>query len=549
MLFYCALAPLRANITAKLLRRLFFISCSKSFLMKALSRPVYIIGIFALIKFLIPFVLIHPAFELHRDEFLYLADSDHMAWGYIEMPPLLAVLGYLSKLAGGSIYTVYFWSGLIGALTMMVTGKIVLQLKGNATAVFFACLSFLCAGFLRMHILFQPNILDVFFWTASSYCIISYINTNKYQYLYYLGICFGLGILGKYSTTFYILSFSAALLLTDQRKWLLNKHFYFAMLLGLLVCLPNLYWQYAHNFPVLHHMNLLTKQQLQYNSRTDFLIDQLLMLLPGFFIWMGGLWYILMKKEGRKYMIIAFIYTGIMGLLLYFNGKGYYAAAIYPTLIAFGGIWFSQLITKKYTGWLRWFAPAYMVGLTLVILPILVPYQLPEKLYHTYRNMHLENSPMLRWEDHRQHKLPQDFADMLGWKEMAEKTARIYHNLPDSVKRQTMVYGDSYSHAASLSFYRKRFKLPEIYSDDASFLFWLPDQFNYHYFLLVTNKLPDADDDFFNHWGKRVILDSVTNSLSRQYGNKIILYSAPDDSVKVIAERNIKAGRKQFNLP
>jgi len=517
--------------------------------MKALFRPVYIIGFFALIKLLIPFVLIHPGFELHRDELLYLADADHMAWGYIEMPPLLAALGWLSKLAGGSVYTVYFWSGLSGALTVIVVGKIVLALKGNSTAVFFACLGFLCAGFLRMHILFQPNFLDVFFWTLSSYYIICLINSPHKKYFYYLGICFGLGILGKYSTAFYILAFTAALLLTQQRRWLLNPHFYWAMLLGVLVCLPNLYWQYIHHFPVLHHMNLLTQQQLQFNSRTDFMVDQLLMLLPGFFIWIGGLWYILMKQGGRKYMLIAFIYMGIIGLLLYFNGKGYYAAAIYPTLVAFGGIWLSGWMRGKYAVWIGGTMATLMLAFTLLILPILIPYQSPEKLAATYQRMGIGKSPMLRWEDHQQHPLPQDFADMIGWKEMADKTAKIYHSLPDSVKKQTMIYGDNYSHAACLSFYRKPLHLPEIYSDDASFLFWLPDQFNYRYFLFVTDDLPDADDSFFNHWGKREILDSVTHPLSRQYRDKIILYSAPDDSVKVIAERNIKAGRKQFNLP
>lgn len=514
--------------------------------MKALSRPVYIIALFAVIKFLIPFLLIHPAFELHRDEFLYLADSDHMAWGYIEMPPLLAVLGWLSKLAGGSIDTVYFWSGLSGALTMIVIGKIVLRLKGNSTAVLFACLAFLCSGFLRMHILFQPNFLDVFFWTLSSYCIICLVDSGRTKYFYYLGICLGLGMLGKYSTAFYILSFSVAIVLTGQRKWLRNPHFYFAMLLGILICLPNLYWQYTHQFPVWHHMDLLTRQQLQFNNRKDFLIDQLLILLPAFFIWMGGLWYILMKKEGRRYMIIGFLYMGIISLLLYFNGKGYYAAAIYPTLIAFGGIWFSQLVSQKYTAWLRWVAPVFILGVTLLALPVLIPYQSPDKLANTYRAMHWENSPMLRWEDHRQHALPQDFADMLGWKEMAERTAKAYHSLPDSVQRQTMVYGDAYAHAASLSFYRKPYRLPEVYSDDASFVFWLPDQFNYRYFLLVTDKMPDADDHFFNHWGKREIMDSVQNPLSRQHGDKIILYSFPDDSVKIIAENNIRRDKAQF---
>jgi hypothetical protein len=61
--------------------------------MQASSRSTYIIAFFALVKLLIPFVFIHSQFELHRDEYLYLADADHLAWGYIEMPPLLAFLG------------------------------------------------------------------------------------------------------------------------------------------------------------------------------------------------------------------------------------------------------------------------------------------------------------------------------------------------------------------------------------------------------------------------------------------------------------------------
>ncbi|WP_457848302.1 hypothetical protein, partial [Staphylococcus aureus] len=81
------------------------------------------------------------------------------------MPPLLAVMGYISKLLGGSVQSVYLWGSLFGAATIIVIGKIVIQLKGNSTAVFIACLSFLCSGFLRMNILFQPNFLDVFFWT------------------------------------------------------------------------------------------------------------------------------------------------------------------------------------------------------------------------------------------------------------------------------------------------------------------------------------------------------------------------------------------------
>lgn len=515
--------------------------------MNASRKSALIIAGFALIKILVPFILIHPAFELHRDEYLYLADADHLAWGYIEMPPLLAVLGAVSKLLGGSIATVYMWGGLFGAATVIFAGKIVIRLKGSPMAVFFTCLAFLCSGFLRMNILFQPNFLDVFFWTAASFCIVCWIDSDQKKWLYWLGICFGFGMLGKYSTAFYILAFFAAMLLTKKRQWLFNPHFYYAMLIGLLICLPNLLWQYNHHFPVMHHMDLLARQQLQYNKRSDFLLSQLFMAIPSFFVWMGGLWYLLMNKTGRKFIAIAIIYLGIIGLLLYFNGKGYYAAAIYPTLMAFGGIWLATLTENKRWKWLQVAAPLVILFLCWRVLPMVLPYRSPEKLA-AYYQQHKISKPALVWEDHKEHPLPQDFADMLGWKEMAEKTARIYQSLPDSVKKQTMVYGDNYGLAGALGFYGKKMGLPEIYSDNASFVFWLPDQFTQKYFLFATTDLPEPDDAFFHHWGKVQIMDSVTQQYAREFNAKIILYSQPDDSVRIIAEQHIRQSQKEYHL-
>lgn len=507
----------------------------------------YIIAFFVMIKLMVPFIFIHEQFELHRDEYLYLADADHLAWGFIEMPPLLAVLGYISKLMGGTIHSVQLWGGFFGAATMFLVGKIVVQLKGNTTAVFMACLGFLCSALLRMNILFQPNFLDIFFWTASSYCIILWLDSKKIKYLYLLGICFGLGMLGKYTTAFYIFAFLVAIILV-KRDLLVNKHFYSAMLLGLAICSPNLIWQYQHHFPVMHHMKLLTNQQLKYNSRILFLLDQLLITAPSFFLWLGGIWYVFTNKLARNYLMIALIYLGILSILLFFNGKAYYAAAMYPSLMAFGGIWFSKIGFGKWFIWLRIATPAFLIGVTAFILPMILPCMSAEKLAAYYKTIHVDKGPDLQWENHQQHSLPQDFADMLGWEEMAKKTATVYHSLPDSVKKQTMVYGDNYGEAGALSFYRKKYGLPEIYSDDASYLFWLPDHFTQKYFLFVCKQLPDADDAFFNHWNKREIKDSVTEKLAREFGAKIILYSQPDDSVRIIAEKNMLEARKQFNF-
>jgi 4-amino-4-deoxy-L-arabinose transferase-like glycosyltransferase len=507
-----------------------------------------IIIAFAILKFLVPFLFIHPAFQLHRDEYLYLADADHLDWGYIEMPPLLAFLGFISKLLGGSLYTVYLWGGLFGAATMVLIGKTVLQLKGDLYAVFIACLGFLCSGFLRLYALFQPNLLDVFFWTLSAYSIICLIQTNHKRYLYFIGITFGLGILSKYTIFFFIIAFGVSVLLTLLRKWLLNKHFYFAMLLGLLIALPNFLWQYHHHFPVVHHMQLLKERLLDNVSARDFLVDQLLITLPSFFIWMMGLWYLFFNKKGRQYIAVGIIYLTVILLLLYFKGKGYYAAGLYPIMLAIGAYQLSNSIQNYKIKIVQYLVPIVILFLVARIFPVVMPYLSPNDLAIKYTKIPIQKTGALKWEDGENHPLPQDFADMLGWEEMAQKTARVYHQLPDSIQQKTMVYGDNYGEAGALAFYKKKYHLPEIYSDDASFAFWLPSTFKSQYFLFATHYLPDKNDIFFKHFKTVEIKDSVTEKYAREYGAKIILYSFPDNTAISIANKNIQQLKATYNM-
>lgn len=513
-----------------------------------LRKSWLIIIAFALIKFSIPFLFIHPAFQLHRDEYLYLADADHLDWGYIEMPPLLAFLGYISKLIGGSVYAVYLWGALFGAATMVLVGKTVLRLKGNLYAVFIACLAFLCSGFLRLHALFQPNFLDVFFWSVSAYCIICLIQTSQTKYLYFLGISFGLGMLSKYTIAFFIIAFSVSVLLTPLRKWLANKHFYFAMMLGLLLALPNFLWQYHHHFPVVHHMQLLRERLLYNVSPKDFLVDQILITLPCFYIWIMGLWYLFFNKAGKQYIAIGIIFISVILLLLYFKGKGYYAAGLYPVMLAIGALQLVKSLQNYKIKIVHYLVPALILFLTYRIFPVIMPYLSPSDLAVKYTKIPVAKTGALKWEDGKNHPLPQDFADMLGWEEMAQKTAKVYHHLPDSIQQKTMVYGDNYGEAGALAFYRKKYQLPEIYSDEASFAFWLPNKFNYQYFLFATHYLPDEDDTFFKHFKTVEIKDTVIEKYAREYGAKIILYSFPDSVAISIATKNVQQLKATYNI-
>ena len=162
--------------------------------MKNTNRLLYAL---AIIKLIIPFFLQNSVYGPHRDEMLYLAEGSHMAWGFMEVPPMLSVFAWLIHLFGDGFFWVKFWPSLFGSLTYLVTGKIIQSLGGKAFALFLAFLGFLFSAYLRVHFLFQPNFLEIFFWTLIAYTMIRFVHTQQNKWLYYFGLCCGLGMLSK----------------------------------------------------------------------------------------------------------------------------------------------------------------------------------------------------------------------------------------------------------------------------------------------------------------------------------------------------------------
>jgi hypothetical protein len=192
--------------------------------------------------------------------------------------------------------------------------------------------------------------------------------------------------------------------------------------------------------------------------------------------------------------------------------------------------------------------PAIMLLLLIPILPALIPTDIPQNLEKNYRATGMDKSGILKWENNDTHAIPQDFADMLGWKEMAEKTARAYNQLPEGIRKETIIFADNYGQAGALNFYRKGLGLPEIFSDNASFLYWLPTRFPYRHILLLDFKPRDNDDLVFKHFESYIILDSLTRDYAREKGLLIMLYRNGDDSLQSVATEAIRAQKAMYRM-
>jgi len=506
------------------------------------NRYSSIILLLAAIKFVLPFILSHPAFELHRDEYLYYAQGQHLSLGYLENPPLIGLLAFISSLLGGSFFWVKFWPALFGSFTLLATAGIVKELGGNLFAQIIAASGIILTAYMRIHFLFQPNFLDIFFWTLSAYYLLRFINTAGDKYLYLLCFALALGWWSKYSVFFFVAAIFISLLLTKHRTILQKKHFWLAAGLGILFIFPNILWQYFHNWPLIIHMDELRDTQLKYINKADFIKEQLLMLLPVLFVWIGGLAWLL---KNNKYRIIGCIYLVVIILLMLGSGKGYYALGAYPMLLAAGSVWLERIsITRK---WLRYASASLILLLSIPFIPILLGVESPGNMAVTNKKLHLEKMGLLKWEDQKQHPLQQDFADMLGWKELAQKSEKIFQQLPDSIKKNTIVYCRNYGQAGALKYYAKDdlFK-KTVFTDNGSFLLWIPEISFFKHLLFIGRRMPEEDDEVFQHFEQVTVVDSVNNPLSRQHGDKIFFFENGSDSVWKLADKGLKEEKAKF---
>lgn len=497
-----------------------------------------LILLLAITKFILPFFLQNPVFELQRDEFLYYQQGQHFALGYMENPPLIGYLAMISSWFGGSEAWVKLWPCLFGAATVVITCLITAELGGKLFAQFIAGLSIITGAFLRMNFLFQPNMLDIFFWTLSIYFIIRYINQKEDKFLYGFVLSLAIGFWGKYSILFIAISFMLSLLLSQHRKIFLQKKLYIAALIGLAIILPNVWWQYQHNWPLIHHMKELQETQLKYMNPGGFLTDQLMMFIATIIIWIAGLvWFF----KNKKWRFLAFTYLIVIVLLILGRGKSYYAVGIYPMFFAAGAVAWERFTQKR--TWIRYIITIIIIGITYVLLPMSLPIWKPERLASFYKKYGIEH----KWEDQKNHELPQDFADMLGWKELTEKTESFFNSMPDSVKSSTIIFTRHYGQAGSLKFYgNDTYFTKNVISNNGSFLLWIPDRLWMKNLILTSSGIPDKDEELFQHFEKVTVIDSVTNPYSRQYRDKIIFFENIDSAGLKLAQDGFKEMKKQF---
>jgi hypothetical protein len=434
-----------------------------------------IVMLFALAKLVLHLVTA-TNYGLQRDAYLYLAQSRHLDWGFFSTPPMVAFVTRLHTMVwGDSILAVRLLPALIGALSIFLVGWMIKQLKGGSLALIIGLGAyFLSPGFLRPAALLQPVIFNHLFWLLTAVVVFQLVRKQDKLMLLWLIPVLGLGWLAKYSIIFYGSSLLVALIISRHRNLLWSWYLLVAIAGGLLLILPNLIWQFQHNWPVISHMSELQETQLGNVLLKDFLLAQLLIHLPALPVWMGGLIWLLVHKKHRDFRLFAWAFLFTLLLIILLRGKAYYTIAAYTMLIVFGALAWEHWAARprRYLAYILLFL-IFCNG--IFALPFSLPVYAPERMIKYDQSMiKLGLDVMLTWEDGEVHDLPQDYADMVGWDELGAKVWDFYDSLSDSVKAGTLVYGEFYGCAGSMDYFRPDDSYPDVYSFNDAYMEWIP---------------------------------------------------------------------------
>jgi 4-amino-4-deoxy-L-arabinose transferase-like glycosyltransferase len=416
-------------------------------------------------------------YGIFRDELYYLACAEHLDWGYVDQPPMIALLTFIStRLFGTSLLALRLLPALAGAALVWLTGMITRELGGGRTAQVLAGIAVALAPiYAVMHHWLTMNAFEPLIWMAAVWCIVKAINKDQPRYWMPFGILAGIGLQTKYSTAFFVIAVVIGLLATSERRALANRWFWIGALCAFLIFLPNLVWLVQHNFPFLELMaNIRRTTRDIVRGPIAFVADQAMLLNPVTFpLWTAGLLWLFTARTRKNYRVLGWTYFALLMLFMLLRGKNYYLTPAYPMLFAAGGIAFERISLR--IG--RWITPAYgsLIIASGVALILLVSPILPVELYLKYKAA--TGLEPVRAENQPTGPLPQFFADEFGWEEMTREVARVYNALPPAERASTAIFANNYGEAGAIDFFGPRYGLPKVISSHQNYWLWGPGRY------------------------------------------------------------------------
>lgn len=410
----------------------------------------------------------HSGFQ--GDELLHIETGKHLAFGYMEFPPLIGLFAFIQNLFGSnSVLVHHFFAHIANLLIIIYVAKTTIELGGKDKAVFLVLMCIIIGpGFGRSQQLFQPVVFSQLFWVLSFYQLTRFVKYPDKRSLWHLTAFVVLACSMKYDAVFFIFGLSALLLFKRTREALLRLHVWENIIVAILLLLPNLIWQYVNDFPALQMFSRLYETQLGNYSRIESLgqlqidinpLSSLLMIVPAFI-------YIFKKNKTVNRPLAISIMLSI-ALLSFSNGKPYYFYPIILTILPFGALFWEQIIFQSR----KWMF--YPITVLLLLGAVLIPFGMPVYSFNHYLQS-IYKYEKKDVEGGRYAIKYDEYYTKGKWKETMQQLKSVYDSLPAGEKQACKIWGKHYGQAGAVNLLGVDYRLPKAFSYHGSFYSWTP---------------------------------------------------------------------------
>lgn len=410
-------------------------------------------------------------YGIFRDELYYVACGRRLAWGYVDHPPLVAVMARAGEwLFGDSVAGLRVIPVALAGLLVVATAALSRRLGGGPFAQTLAAVAVAIApSYLFMFHILSMNSADVVLWTMAFYLVVAALQAGRAWPWLAFGAVAGLGLLNKHSMLFLGFGLFVGLLLSG-RPHLRRPWVWIAGGIAGIMFLPHLVWQVQNGWPTLEFIRNARAVKIAPSPPLDFVAQQALQMHPFTLpVWVAGIWFLARQSDGVPYRVLAWTYGVVLAILLVDQSKPYYLMPVYPLLFAAGATWIDRVLPSS--GVLRAGLLIVLVAGGLVLAPVALPV-LPVSSFQSYARA-LGVTPS-SGERHELAELPQHFADMHGWEELAESVSAAYAALPPGEQRGARVLARNYGEAGALELLARRYALPPVISMHNNYWLWGP---------------------------------------------------------------------------
>lgn len=441
---------------------------------KALVSSTAIVLYIAIIDFAFH-VAIGGNYGYFRDELYYIVAGQHLSFGYVDFPPMIALLSALMNVvARDSLVSIHIIPAIAGGAIVFVSGMIAAELGGERKAQILTAVATMFSASFAVASIFSMDVLDVLWWTLLAFLLVRIIKAeNKDPKLWiYFGIIAGIGLMTKLTIAFFLVCLLIAFLVTSKRSYLKSKWLWLAAAIAVLFLSPYIIWNSLNGWATvdffIHHGGLNGGGQL------SFLANQLLIAgLLGLPLAIIGLVFFLRSQSGRPFVVLGLTFLLLLVIFALMNAKPYFIMGAYPFVFAGG----ANLIERTSSSSRRWrfIWPTYLAGILLVgiiLAPVYAPVLPPQTFVKYYSGLtSVANGAAAQGNAGA---FPQYLGDRFGWNTMTATVAQVYHNLPPSEQAQACILTVNYGEASALILLGKAYGLPPVISGHNNYYIWGP---------------------------------------------------------------------------